>query len=267
MKLHNASGVYQITCLPTGKTYIGSAKMFRTRWNLHRTHLRANRHDSKHMQHSWNKYGPDAFEFKILLVCDHSVVLVYEQIFLDALKPKFNTCKVAGNVAGVRHSDEAKKRMGAGQRAIRPKYEWRGQMLCLSDIAEIEDFDYRLLMARVIGLKKSVAESIQMGDPRKFRLHEYNGEKKLVSDWAREFGVHVARLNHYIKQGLTVAEAKARIDRSEKAMSLQWLCAASEGAVTLTTAKSRIQKGVGVLEALFTPPDESRSHRPMKEFA
>ncbi len=62
----NYSGIYSITHIVSGKRYIGSSVNILRRWNAHRSAL--NRHicDNPHLQNSWDKYGPDSFEFEIL---------------------------------------------------------------------------------------------------------------------------------------------------------------------------------------------------------
>ena len=248
--LINYSGVYRITCSPTGKTYIGSAKRFKARWSLHKVQLRQGKHHSPHLQNAWDKHGQDAFVFEILLVCAPEMAVFYEQVFIDAVRPEFNICQTAGSNIGSRHSESAKKKMSAVQRSVRPKYMWKGEMLCLTDIAEMENFEKELLIARVLGLGKSVIDAIAMGDSQ-MQLYEHGGKQQSVSAWARELGVHVARLNHYIKRGLSIGEAIRTMESSEKALSFAEFCKIN--GVNMTTTKSRIKKGLSVFEAITQP--------------
>ena len=109
------TGIYQITNLRNGKSYVGSAVRFNSRWRLHRTQLAQGKHHSVVMQRAWDKYGEAAFEFKKLLVCAKTDLLWFEQRAIDVLKPAYNICKVAGSVLGYRHTAEAKA--AAAQRA------------------------------------------------------------------------------------------------------------------------------------------------------
>jgi len=68
--LYNESGIYQIKCLANSKIYIGSSKNIGRRYNGHLRKLSRNVHKNKYMQHSWNKYGQDNFEFSIIEFCD-----------------------------------------------------------------------------------------------------------------------------------------------------------------------------------------------------
>lgn len=50
----NASGVYAIRHLLSGKCYVGSAKNMRRRWGRHRADLVAGSHHSVKLQRAWN---------------------------------------------------------------------------------------------------------------------------------------------------------------------------------------------------------------------
>lgn len=102
------TGIYQITNLHNGKCYVGSAVSFRKRWKEHLRQLTNGDHHSTVMQRAWNKYGEAAFEFKKLLVCAKADLIWFEQRAIDALKPAYNICKVAGSVLGYRHTPKAK---------------------------------------------------------------------------------------------------------------------------------------------------------------
>ena len=102
------TGIYQITNLHNGKSYVGSAVSFSKRWKEHLRQLSNGNHHSTVMQRAWNKYGEAAFGFKKLLVCAKADLLWFEQRAIDALKPAYNICKIAGSVLGYRHTPEAK---------------------------------------------------------------------------------------------------------------------------------------------------------------
>lgn len=64
--LPRISGVYKITCTPSGKVYIGSSKDIRQRWFDHTSKLRKNKHSNPHLQAAWNKYGVDNFLIEVV---------------------------------------------------------------------------------------------------------------------------------------------------------------------------------------------------------
>ena len=107
----NRSGIYQILNTVNGKRYIGSAVCFKTRWNNHKNSLVRGIHQP-HLQNAWNKYGADKFEFEILLLCSKENLLFYEQLLLDAFKGNlYNISPTAGNVLGMKHTEEARRKM------------------------------------------------------------------------------------------------------------------------------------------------------------
>jgi group I intron endonuclease len=84
----NTAGIYKITCVPTGKFYIGSSQDIAVRWRKHRERLSLEKRGSPHLQYAWNKYGADAFVIEILepvMFIEH--LLEREQFYLDTLRP------------------------------------------------------------------------------------------------------------------------------------------------------------------------------------
>ncbi len=246
--LMNQAGVYKITCKANGKFYIGSAVKFRKRWGLHKVNLRKGTHHSKYMQNCWNKYGHDSLEFEVLLVCKPENALMYEQAYLNYYRPAFNTQMVAGSNLGLKFSEETKQKFSKAQRNWRRKYSFGGEELCLSEIAEKTGFNYELLIGRVLGLGKTPEEAISLGESQ-VKFYDYNGESKTISDWARNLGVHNARLYWYIKQGLSIEEAVQRMDIKEKSLSFSEFCRLNN--LRVSAVKYRINKGMSIYEAII----------------
>ena len=63
-------GVYKITCLSSGKYYIGYSKNVKRRFTAHKTGLKRNKHQNQHLQMSYNKYNIENFTFDILHTCN-----------------------------------------------------------------------------------------------------------------------------------------------------------------------------------------------------
>lgn len=125
MKLPTYSGIYQITNKENGKAYIGSAVNLRARWVKHRSELVRGVHHSRYLQNAWDKYGADAFECKLLLVCDKTNLLMYEQRCLDGFKPEYNCAPTAGSCLGVKQTDEFKARVSRQWKGVSPSEETR----------------------------------------------------------------------------------------------------------------------------------------------
>lgn len=136
MRGQQVSGIYSITS-PSGKLYLGSAINIRTRWKTHRKQLRRGIHHSPTLQRASDKYGVENLVFKVLLICQPENLLVYEQIAINALKPRYNIALTAGSNLGrkfgpqtaehiakraakhlgMRRSPETCARISAGQKA------------------------------------------------------------------------------------------------------------------------------------------------------
>jgi group I intron endonuclease len=81
--LPSSSGIYKITCLPTGKVYIGSSRNIQQRWNEHRSQLVRGIHPNSYLQNAWNKYGEQSFVCDTVEVIDRVQLADREQYWID----------------------------------------------------------------------------------------------------------------------------------------------------------------------------------------
>ena len=109
-----ACGVYEIRS-PSGRRYIGSAIDIRRRWHQHRTELRCKRHGNSRLQAAWNKYGENAMEFSVIIVCRAEDRAMFEQKCLDHLLPKYNLSPTVGSTLGMPVRQISRDRMRAAQ--------------------------------------------------------------------------------------------------------------------------------------------------------
>ena len=72
------SGVYKITNKVNGHSYIGSSVNIHERWVTHKWYLNRNKSHNIAFQRAWEKYGAEAFDFLILLICDKENTVMYE---------------------------------------------------------------------------------------------------------------------------------------------------------------------------------------------
>ena len=105
------SGVYCITNKENGKKYIGSTINLVVRQKSHFKFLRLSKHHSKYLQHAYDKYGEQNFDFSTLVYCEPLELLRYEQFFIDTQKPEYNMCPTAGNRLGMKHNEESRRKM------------------------------------------------------------------------------------------------------------------------------------------------------------
>lgn len=109
--MQQRAGIYKITNKLTGDFYIGSAVNLYMRKADHLTRLKGQYHHSQYMQRVYNKYGVDNLLFETIAYCPQEYLIKLEQWFLDNLKPKYNTCKIAGSTLGFKLSAEVKRQM------------------------------------------------------------------------------------------------------------------------------------------------------------
>jgi group I intron endonuclease len=74
------AGIYIIYNHLSSKVYVGQSVDTGQRIRRHKCQLRAGRHFNLHLQSAWDKYGEDAFEFKVVqeISCDNQETLVGE---------------------------------------------------------------------------------------------------------------------------------------------------------------------------------------------
>lgn len=105
------TGIYRITNIINEKFYVGSAVNIHRRWLEHKSFLNRNKHHSKYLQNSFNKYGIDNLNFEIIEECSKELLIEREQYWinlLDSYNNGYNCSPTAGNTLGVKHSDETR---------------------------------------------------------------------------------------------------------------------------------------------------------------
>ena len=87
------SGIYKIINKVNGKYYVGSSiNITDRRWRKHKSCLRYNHHDNKHLQNAWNKYGENNFDFIIIEQIPKEKLVEVEQKYLDIAKTEQDKC-------------------------------------------------------------------------------------------------------------------------------------------------------------------------------
>ncbi len=111
-----ASAIYAIVNNVTRDMYVGSAVAVNRRWSAHRCNLRKGTHHCTHLQNSYRKHGPDAFDWEIVqFVEDKEKLIEREQFWIDFFQPAYNKRKIASSCLGVKRSQQARENMRNAQ--------------------------------------------------------------------------------------------------------------------------------------------------------
>lgn len=179
-----SSGIYNIRNIKNGKIYIGSAINIKNRAHVHINELENNKHHSKHLQHSWNKYGKNNFVFEVIEYTDVQNLLEREQFWMDFFQSYFdyngyNICKVAGSVLGLKHSDYSKKKMSDAKIG---KDSWnKGKLNIYTNETKKKMSDAKIGNTWMLGKKASNESKRKMSDA-KINKKASDETKKKMSD-------------------------------------------------------------------------------------
>jgi len=123
MNIYKEFGIYRITNLVNGKSYIGKTGMnFGDRWDCHRSQLNRGYHDNPHLQHAWKKYGKDAFEFRVIeSASDVSCLDNLERKYIKQYRDQDKSYNIldggdGGFLLGSHLSEETKRKIGEKNR-------------------------------------------------------------------------------------------------------------------------------------------------------
>jgi len=255
------AGIYQILNLQNGKRYIGSSVNTTRRMRVHVGQLRKRNHHSSKLQRAFDKYGEAAFVFQTLLVCTLADLLFYEQLLIDgynAVSDGYNILPTAGSNMGMRAGPEAIAAMRKAQRANSKKYAWKGQSLCLAEIAEIEGASLKTLDRRVNESEWSLEDALAKPNGDHGKRFDGFGQKRTVAEWSDHIGCGQGFLRNALKKGFSIEQCVGNHKR----------ITVSEFARVSGTDPNRfcarIRKGWGIGDSLVLPKREVHDPHLMK---
>lgn len=68
-------------------------------------HMRG-KNSTPHLQNAFKKYGIRSFAFIILTIVEPSMLVAWEQLAIDLMRPRYNILQMAGNLQGFKWSPE-----------------------------------------------------------------------------------------------------------------------------------------------------------------
>lgn len=102
------SGIYYIKNNINNKYYIGQSLNIKQRKQKHFSSLRHNNHHNSYLQNAFNKYGEDAFEFKLIKACKPRYLNRFEKLYIktyDSYNNGYNLTEGGENPPVLRGKD------------------------------------------------------------------------------------------------------------------------------------------------------------------
>lgn len=200
MNYEGAGYIYAIRNRVNGHAYIGSTKGYKSRWHSHRSSLRRKTHHSFVLQRAWDKYGEDAFEFKVLLVCPLELRVFYEAKLM-ALETYnvLRTPRESGVRGGWTHSEEFKAKMSTLHKGKKLSEEHR-RKISVAATGRICDGAFReKARARQLGVIPTAQTKAKLSLLHKGRKVSLETRAKLSESQknttARKINVTLAKVN------------------------------------------------------------------------
>lgn len=169
--------IYKITCIPTGKMYIGKDTRYPKRFVEHRSALRGNKHFNKYLQYAWNKHGENAFTYELIQFAENKEQLSLLELYWIELYNSFNN-KIGFNQAiglgsyGIIRSEETRRKIA---KALTGKKLGRTQVenAARSRWKKVYQYDKQCNLIATHSSVKACAAAVGM--PRAGITHNCNG--------------------------------------------------------------------------------------------
>lgn len=191
--------IYKIINLKNGKIYIGSTSNLKKRFHNHIWSLSNNKHVNTYLQHSWNKYGQENFEFEVIdyITGTRNDGYLLEQWYLDnIMENNYDMCYNFYKYARVprRHTER-----------LICVYDYRGELIdkdLTQNIADKYNINRRSLQEHCRNKK------INHKNGFLFRYDKDTPEMEGRTDFKdREFVIHLDPLGGFINKFKTIREA------------------------------------------------------------
>lgn len=241
-------GIYCIQNTINQKKYIGLSTNIEQRLKNHLISLRNKntKRENEHLIKSFHKYGEDAFQARIIIVCDQNILAPMEQYLIKIFKtynPKFGYNKTVGGERnqptietrkkiseskkgknnpfyGRKHSDETKKKISEYRKGKKLFDETKKKMSEYHKGKKLSDETKKKISESLKGrkhsdeAKKKISKSkkgkyIGENNPFYEKKHSIKSRKKISeSRKGKCIGENNPNYNHNIPNGLELIEEK-----------------------------------------------------------
>jgi group I intron endonuclease len=133
-----------ILCVRNNKRYYGETSNLSARISRHKSLLNHNKHEVSELQHHWNSYGADSFEFSIVYVNRNSSKEERQAIENELIHRWYGLCynkfdkpnrkKENNPFAGKTHSDETRSQISASLKETRQNSPLPGTPILLNGV-------------------------------------------------------------------------------------------------------------------------------------
>lgn len=153
-------GIYTITHIASGKTYVGQSIHCTKRWQSHRWNLDKKKHRNRPLQHAWSLHGAEAFEFAIVAQpidpADRLAIADMEVAVLRNYPDNYNLMEVGE--PRLEASAETKAKLSAERKARWADPEYRAR-LSAAHKAKHADPEWAARRAAAISAGKKTPEA------------------------------------------------------------------------------------------------------------
>lgn len=193
-----ACGVYEIYCTPSRRRYVGSSRNIEARWSRHKDDLKYGVHHSIPLQRAFNKYGPDAFEYRVVELCAAEDLTSREQAAVEKLKPAYNV--VTDVTRAPAHTEAVRAKISATCRKVWTCPERRARQ---SAKAKLQHHNPDVMKARWEDAQWRAA----LLERRAVRKYEVFGRMWALKELAEEYGLHYGMLRDRVRAGWDLERA------------------------------------------------------------
>lgn len=106
--MKKTSGIYAITNQKNNRVYVGNSKDIFSRWSVHKSNLKHNKHNNTQLQDDYNNQTVDDFTYSILEECLQRDLLFNEKEWKDRYNNVYNTNNIVSTDKKIRRGKEAK---------------------------------------------------------------------------------------------------------------------------------------------------------------